>query len=103
ASRAVRVGTADVSNLDPGGHPRGGAYDSSWNGRSHGGRRGVDLARGRGVADRVGRPGLTGIDAYQGQERLFGARASETTAHRVLKSIDEQLLAGIRAAPAAAR
>ena len=31
---------------------------------------------------------VTDIDAYRGQERLFGARASETTTHRVLKSID---------------
>jgi hypothetical protein len=36
---------------------------------------------------------VTDIDAYRGQERLFGARASETTTHRVLKSIDEPLLA----------
>ncbi len=35
---------------------------------------------------------VTDVDAYQGQERLFGARASETTTHRVLKSVDEQLL-----------
>jgi len=46
---------------------------------------------------------VTDLDAYRGQERLFGARASETTTHRVLKSIDEQLLEGIRAARAAAR
>jgi Transposase DDE domain group 1 len=46
---------------------------------------------------------VTELDAYQGQERLFGARASETTTHRVLKSIDEQLLDRIRAARAAAR
>lgn len=46
---------------------------------------------------------VTDIDAYRGQERLFGARASETTTHRVLKSIDEQLLGRIRAARAAAR
>jgi hypothetical protein len=44
---------------------------------------------------------VTDLDA--GQERLFGARASETTTHRVLKSIDEQLLDQIRAARAAAR
>jgi len=37
-------------------------------------------------------------DAYQGQERLFGARASETTTHRVLKSVDERLLGRVRAA-----
>jgi hypothetical protein len=46
---------------------------------------------------------VTDLDAYRGQERLFGARASETTTHRVLKSIDEQLLDRIRAARAAAR
>jgi hypothetical protein len=46
---------------------------------------------------------VTDLDAYRGQERLFGARASETTTHRVLKSIDEQLLGRIRAARAAAR
>ncbi len=46
---------------------------------------------------------VTDIDAYQGQERLFGARASETTTHRVLKSVDEPLLAGVRAARAKAR
>lgn len=46
---------------------------------------------------------VTDVDAYRGQERLFGARASETTTHRVLKSVDEQLLGQIRAARAAAR
>ena len=46
---------------------------------------------------------VTDLDAYRGQERLFGARASETTTHRVLKSIDEPLLGKIRAARAAAR
>jgi hypothetical protein len=46
---------------------------------------------------------VTDIDAYQGQERLFGARASETTTHRVLKSVDDQLLGRIRAARAQAR
>ena len=46
---------------------------------------------------------VTDLDAYRGQERLFGARASETTTHRVLKSIDEGLLAAIRAARARAR
>ena len=46
---------------------------------------------------------VTDNDAYRGQERLFGARASETTTHRVLKSVDEQLLALIRAARAKAR
>lgn len=46
---------------------------------------------------------VTDIDAYRGQERLFGARASETTTQRVLKSVDEQLLTRVRAARAAAR
>ena len=46
---------------------------------------------------------VTDIDAYQGQERLFGARASETTTHRVLKSVGDQLLDRIRAARAKAR
>jgi Transposase DDE domain group 1 len=46
---------------------------------------------------------VTDIDAYRGQERLFGARASETTTHRVLKAVDERLLERIRAARAAAR
>ncbi len=46
---------------------------------------------------------VTDNDAYGGQERLFGARASETTTHRVLKSIDGQLLAQIRVARAKAR
>ena len=46
---------------------------------------------------------VTDTEAYQGQERLFGARASETTTHRVLKSVDERLLAQIRGARAKAR
>jgi Transposase DDE domain group 1 len=46
---------------------------------------------------------VTGMAAYEGQERLFGAKASETTTHRVLKSVDERLLERIRAARAAAR
>jgi hypothetical protein len=46
---------------------------------------------------------VTDIDAYRGQERLLGARASETTTHRVLKSIDDALLARVRTARAAAR
>jgi hypothetical protein len=46
---------------------------------------------------------VTDMAAYRGQERLFGAGASETTTHRVLKSIDERLLDRIRAARAAAR
>ena len=45
---------------------------------------------------------VTDLDADRGQEWLFGARASETTTHRVLKSIDEGLLARIRAARAQA-
>jgi Transposase DDE domain group 1 len=46
---------------------------------------------------------VTDLDAYRGQERLFGARASETTTQRVLKSVDEPLLARIGQARAAAR
>ena len=46
---------------------------------------------------------VTDMGAYEGQERLFGARASETTTHRVIKSIDASLLAAIRAARAVAR
>jgi DDE family transposase len=46
---------------------------------------------------------VTDIDAYRGQERLFGSRASETTTHRVLKAIDEPLLARVRSARAEAR
>jgi Transposase DDE domain group 1 len=46
---------------------------------------------------------VTDMDAYRGQERLFGARASETTTHRVLKSIDEHLLARVRGARGVAR
>lgn len=46
---------------------------------------------------------VTDNDAYHGQQRLFGARASETTTHRVLKSVDQQLLAQIRAARGIAR
>jgi hypothetical protein len=46
---------------------------------------------------------VTDIDAYRGQERLFGARASETTTHRVLKAIDEALLGRVRSARAEAR
>jgi hypothetical protein len=46
---------------------------------------------------------VTDMAAYEGQERLFGARASETTTHRVLKSVDERLLERIRAARAATR
>jgi hypothetical protein len=46
---------------------------------------------------------VSDIDAYRGQERLFGARASETTTHRVIESVDEQLLARVRVARAEAR
>ena len=46
---------------------------------------------------------VTDVDAYRGQERLFGAKASETTTHRVLKSIDEGLLGRVRASRAQAR
>ena len=46
---------------------------------------------------------VTDIDAYRGQQRLFGVRASETTTHRVLKAIDEQSLARVRSARAEAR
>lgn len=46
---------------------------------------------------------VTDIDAYRGQERLFGVRASETTTHRVIKSVDEHLLARVRLARAEAR
>jgi hypothetical protein len=46
---------------------------------------------------------VTDLDAYRGQERLFGAKASETTTHRVLKSVDERLLDRVRAARVAAR
>ena len=46
---------------------------------------------------------VTDMAAYEGQQRLFGPRASETTTHRVIKSIDEQLLARIRPARASAR
>jgi Transposase DDE domain group 1 len=38
-----------------------------------------------------------------GQRSLFGPVASETTAHRVLKSIDEELIDGLRGARAEAR
>jgi Transposase DDE domain group 1 len=46
---------------------------------------------------------VTDLAAYRGQERLFGARASETTTHRVMKSIDARLVERVRAARAAAR
>jgi hypothetical protein len=43
------------------------------------------------------------LAALRGQESLFGAVASETTAHRVLKSIDADLLDELRRARAKAR
>ena len=46
---------------------------------------------------------VTDMDAYRGQQRLFGGTPSETTTHRVLKSVDEQLLDRVRAARAEAR
>ena len=46
---------------------------------------------------------VTDLEALRGQERLFGQVASETTAHRVIKSIDEGLLEQLRWARAAAR
>ena len=46
---------------------------------------------------------VTDLGVLRGQQALFGAVASETTAHRVLKSIDSELLDRIRAARAAAR
>jgi hypothetical protein len=46
---------------------------------------------------------VTDMAAFEGQERLFGATASETTTHRVLKSVDERLLDRIRRARAQAR
>ena len=46
---------------------------------------------------------VTDVNAYRGQERLFGSRASETTIHRVRKAIDEALLARVRSARAEAR
>ena len=46
---------------------------------------------------------VTDLEAYRGQETLFGPRASETTTQRVLKSIDEQLLDEVRVGRAVAR
>jgi hypothetical protein len=42
------------------------------------------------------------LEALHGQRRLFGEVASETTAHRVLKSIDEEVLERLRCARAEA-
>jgi Transposase DDE domain group 1 len=46
---------------------------------------------------------VSDLEALRGQGRLFGTVASETTAHRVLKAIDEGLLGELRKARAAAR
>jgi len=46
---------------------------------------------------------VSDLAAYEGQQRLFGPRASATTTHRVIKSVDEPLLDRIRAARAATR
>jgi Transposase DDE domain group 1 len=46
---------------------------------------------------------VTDLEGLRGQQRLFGPVASETTAHRTLKAIDETLLAGVRRARAAGR
>jgi hypothetical protein len=43
---------------------------------------------------------VTDLGVLRGQEALFGAVASETTAHRVLKSVDAGLLEAIRTARA---
>src|SRR5680860_835767 len=45
---------------------------------------------------------LSDLGVLRGQEGLFGAVASESTAHRVLKSIDAVVLEAIRAARARA-
>lgn len=46
---------------------------------------------------------VSDLGVLGGQEALFGTVASQTTAHRVIKSIDEPLLDAIRAARAKAR
>ena len=46
---------------------------------------------------------VTDLGVLRGQEALFGAVASESTAHRVIKSIDQGLLERIRGARAKAR
>lgn len=46
---------------------------------------------------------VSDLAAPRGQQRLFGPVASETTAHRVLKSIDHGLLEAMRKARAVAR
>jgi Transposase DDE domain group 1 len=45
---------------------------------------------------------VSDLGVLRGQEALFGAVASETTAHRVIKAIDADLLEAIRAARAVA-
>jgi len=45
---------------------------------------------------------VSDLGVLRGQEALFGAVASETTAHRVLKSVDADLLEALRAARAVA-
>ena len=45
---------------------------------------------------------ISDLGVLRGQEALFGAVASETTAHRVIKSIDADLLEAIRTARAKA-
>lgn len=46
---------------------------------------------------------VSDLGVLRGQEALFGEVASETTAHRVIKSVDGNLLEAIRAARARAR
>jgi Transposase DDE domain group 1 len=46
---------------------------------------------------------VSDLDGLRGQERLFGPVASQTTTHRVLKALDEGVLARLREARAAAR
>ncbi|MGH2887138.1 MAG: IS1380 family transposase, partial [Solirubrobacteraceae bacterium] len=46
---------------------------------------------------------VTDLEGLRGQQRLFGAIASETTTHRTLKAINETVLAQVRRARAAAR
>jgi len=45
---------------------------------------------------------VSDLGVLRGQEALFGAVASETTAHRVVKSVDAEALEGLRAARAVA-
>jgi hypothetical protein len=92
AELADRAGLTDgLSEALAGTRERRSAHDPGWVL--------VDVA----VTLADGRDCVTDLDAYGGQERLFGARASETTTHRVLKSVDEPLLDAIRAARAGAR